>query len=548
MDTKKAVEKLAIDLDSIADQNTRILIRHLLNLIEQQAETIKELQKENQKLRDEINHLKGEQGQPKIRKQTSRNEDISSEEERKKRKVKKERNKKDKKKEKLVVHKTERRFVDKSELPEDVVFKGYHSTISQDILISPCNIRFEREVYYSPSLKKSIMAPLPEGYTGDFGPSIKALILDLHHQKEMTESSIHSFLTTHGIKISKASISRILTDNHDTFHQEKEAIVSAGLKSSEYQQMDDTGARVNGKNHYMHILCNEFYTAYFTRKDKSRLTIIDILSQGDMKFYFNECAYALMEQMQISQKMLDSLKGSSPKPVMDRDEVDIFLKKLLPDATKQKTNRQIILEASAIICYQSKPDAIKILLTDDAPQFKQITELLALCWIHDGRHYKKLSPIIPLHRKILDDFLEQYWDYYHELLQYQENPSPVLAEILSMQFDTLFSTITEYKKLDERILKTKHKKDTLLQVLRCSALPLHNNTSELGARKQARYRDISFHTINQKGTEANDTFKTIVQTAKKLGVNSYQYLRDRISNTLPRPSLPTLILAAVDSS
>ena len=106
MDTKKAVEKLAIDLDSIADQNTRILIRHLLNLIEQQAETIKELQKENQKLRDEINHLKGEQGQPKIRKQTSRNEDISSEEERKKRKVKKERNKKDKKKEKLVVHKT----------------------------------------------------------------------------------------------------------------------------------------------------------------------------------------------------------------------------------------------------------------------------------------------------------------------------------------------------------------------------------------------------------------------------------------------------------
>jgi predicted ester cyclase len=543
---EKELSGLQIDIDSIADRSTRVMIRHLFNVIERQAEEVKKLQEENQALRDENNHLKGEQGQPKIRKQTQAH--ISSESERKNRNGKKQRKKKKSKKQVLVVHKVERRTVEPTQLPSDAEFKGYQSTIIQDILIAPHNIRFEREVYYSPSQGKRIIAPLPEGYRGDFAPELRALILELHHTSEMTESAIHGFLETHGIDISTASISRILTDKHETFHQEKKDIVCAGLKSTQHQQMDDTGARVSGKNHYMHILCNDYYTAYFTRKDKTRLTVIDILSGSETQFHFNESTYKLMEQMQVSKKMLDALKEKQPASVMNRDEVDLFLKELLPVSSKQHTNRQMILEASAVIGYRSRPDAIKILLTDDAPQFKQITEHGALCWVHDGRHYKKLSPVVPLHRAQLDAFLTKYWDYYHELLQYKEKPSSTMAEALSGQFDRLFSTTTGYLRLDERISKTKSKKDALLLVLQYPGLPLHNNTSELGARKQARYRDISFHTTNKKGTEANDTFKTIIQTAKKLGVNSYRYLRERISGTLQMPSLPALILAQADSS
>src|SRR3990167_4170469 len=128
MDSKKELAGLQIDIDSIPDQNTRIIIRHLLNIIERQAEKIKERRAENQKLRDENNHLKGEQGQPRIRKQSQTNKDHSSESERKGRSGKKPRNKKKSKKKKLTVHKTERRFVDRSQLPEDAVFKGHHST------------------------------------------------------------------------------------------------------------------------------------------------------------------------------------------------------------------------------------------------------------------------------------------------------------------------------------------------------------------------------------------------------------------------------------
>ena len=39
-----------------------------------------------------------------------------------------------------------------------------------------------------------------------------------------------------------------------------------------------------------------------------------------------------------------------------------------------------------------------------------------------------------------------------------------------------------------------------------------------------RKRDVNLQTITEEGTKANDTFMTIVQTAKKLGVSAYQYI------------------------
>ena len=61
--------------------------------------------------------------------------------------------------------------------------------------------------------------------------------------------------------------------------------------------------------------------------------------------------------------------------------------------------RTRIMEACAIAAYreQKAKPVIKILMCDDAPQFKLLTEEITLCWIHDGRHYKKLNPVVPLH-------------------------------------------------------------------------------------------------------------------------------------------------------
>ena len=80
-------------------------------------------------------------------------------------------------------------------------------------------------------------------------------------------------------------------------------------------------------------------------------------------------------------------------------------------------HRARILEAAAVAAYHAQMafPVVKLLLCDDAPQFNWVTEQLALCWIHEGRHYKKLSPSSAPFRTALAEFSKQFWLYYDEL-------------------------------------------------------------------------------------------------------------------------------------
>src|SRR5664280_3428603 len=118
------------------------------------------------------------------------------------------------------------------------------------------NTNYKIEIFYSPSEHKTYSGELPDGIKGEFGPGIRSLVINLNHVANVSEPKIHEFLENIGVHISKATISRVLTKGIDVFHQEKAEIFQEGLKSTPYQQIDDTGARVNGINHYTQILCN----------------------------------------------------------------------------------------------------------------------------------------------------------------------------------------------------------------------------------------------------------------------------------------------------
>ena len=164
------------------------------------------------------------------------------------------------------------------------------------------NTNFRIEIFYSPSEHKTYSGELPCGIKGEFGPGIRSLVITLNHVANVSEPKIHEFLENIGVNISKATISRILTKDTDIFHQEKAEIFLEGLKATPYQQIDDTGARVNGINHYTQILCNPYYSAYFTVPNKSRENILDILLCGkEKKYYFNDEAFDLMKTFNGSQ-------------------------------------------------------------------------------------------------------------------------------------------------------------------------------------------------------------------------------------------------------
>ncbi|MGO9261858.1 MAG: hypothetical protein ACLQU1_36980 [Bryobacteraceae bacterium] len=123
----------------------------------------------------------------------------------------------------------------------------------------------------------------------------------------------------------------------------------------------------------------------------------------------------------------------------------------------------------------------------------------------------------------------------------RQQPSAEEAMRLSGAFDELFSTVTGYDALDQRIAKTQANKGPLLMVLRHPETPLHNNPAELGARGRVRKRVVSYGPRSPQGAKAWDTFQTLLGTAKKLGVNFFHYLRDRIGGARKMPSLAELI-------
>jgi len=151
------------------------------------------------------------------------------------------------------------------------------------------------------------------------------------------------------------------------------------------------------------------------------------------------------------------------------------------------------------------------------------------------------NTVIALHREQLQNFRKRYWEYYHQLLAYRHNPHADQRLQLETEFDELFATHTGYADLDRRIEKTRDKKESLLQVLEHPELPLHNNASELAVRQRVRKRDVSFGPRSPLGVRAWDTFATLADTVRKLGISFHAYIQDRISEANQIPPLATRV-------
>lgn len=447
----------------------------------------------------------------------------------------------------IVINRYEDCPVDTISLPDDAKPNGYEYKVVQDVVIKTDNVQFKREVYYSPSLKQTYLGAVSSGYEGDFGPHINADIVSMKYVNGMSIPKIVEFYNNLGTLISGSYISNRLTkpEYMEVFHHEKSEMHIAGLEVSSYIQIDDTGTRVNGQNHYTQIICNDYYTAFFTTERKNRLTVLDVLRNFETRgFLLNEKTFVLLEQLGVSNKdrlLLNDYKQDVP---YHEDEMLKVLQRLYAPDEKQRAQTKI-MEACAITHYRQETGLplVKVLVCDDAPQFKLLANALALCWIHHGRHYKRLNPIVPLHQKKLNDFLQCHWEYYRKLVAYKKNPTTKQAELLAHEFDILFSTKTGYDDLDQRIEKSKSKKEELLVVLKHPEVPLHNNRSENGARVEKRRRDVSLQTKTDEGTKAKDTMMSIVETCKKLGISSYRFIYDRVNGKFEMPALAEMIRA-----
>lgn len=529
------------DPTSIADERLRATVVALLNLVESLAGDLHEARAEIQRLRDEVNRLKGEQGKPDVKpnRPQSPPADHSSERER----HTPTRWTKGSKIALLPIDREEVCRLDPATLPADAVFKGYDDVIVQDLVLRRDTIRFRKRKYYSPSAKTSYLAPLPPGYRGQFGPGVRTLILDLYYAGQMTEPKLLAFLTSIGIAIAAGELSNLLIQDQDAFHAEKAALYRAGLASSPWQHIDDTSTRVNGQNQVCHIVCNPLFTAYFTLPAKDRLSVIDVLRDlGPRRFRVNGAALAYLAATHLPLWVQQQVAQWPQEQDWDEATLAARLERDLPGLGPQQA--KWLRDALAVAAYHATVDfpVVRLLVCDDAPQFKGVTDDLGLCWVHEGRHYAKLLPFSAAQRDALDRFRGRFWAYYRGLLRYQAQPTAVAAVRLSAGFDRLCATQTSYGALNERIAATRDKKDWLLLALRHPEIALHNNPAELGARQRVRKRDVSYGPRTTAGVQAWDTFQSLVETARKLGLSCYAYFADRVRQAGLVPRLDLLII------
>lgn len=528
-------------LNQVQDPHIKQLLQQMAHLLEQALADNDALRAQVQSLRDENNRLKGEQGKPHVKPNKpppNTSTDHSSEQQRRKPATWS----KSKKNEAIVLDRTQILPLDASTLPKDAVFKGYESVIVQNLKLLTDNVCFQRAKYYSPSTKKTYLAPLPPGYEGGFGPDLKALLLSLHHLGNVSQPALHTLLTHAGIKISTGTIGDFLTHKQERFHEEKSAIGLAGLASSPWHQTDDTATRVKGVNAHCHVLCNPCYTTYTTLKSKDRRSVLSVLHNGaPLAFVINADVLASEAVARLPRKCRQVLCTWPQNTPLAEAGVLGLLESALPTLSLQA--QKGLLDAMAVAGYQAQTSApvVSLLVCDDAPQFPGLTAQLALCWVHDARHYHKLTPHLPCYRQCLEAFQKKYWDYYEDLLAYRQHPTLQERAVLGEKFDTLFVANTGYAHLDYRIQQTRANKGKLLAVLSHPEIPLHNNASELAVRRRVRKRDVSFGPRSPAGVAAWDTFQTLAATSQKLGVSFLAYIVDRVSGQNQMASLASLI-------
>ena len=93
----------------------------------------------------------------------------------------------------------------KATVPAGSRFKGYEDIRVRDLRVSAEVIRYRRERWLLPS-GETVLAPLPAGIVGGFGPELRRFVLALHAQGQVTTERLVALLNGIGVEISKRQV------------------------------------------------------------------------------------------------------------------------------------------------------------------------------------------------------------------------------------------------------------------------------------------------------------------------------------------------------
>jgi len=254
-------------------------------------------------------------------------------------------------------------------VPPGSRFKGYKSCYVRELILKAELVHYRRECWVTPA-GKTVLAPLPAGIVGGYGPNLRRFCLMLHAQGQVTTERLTTLVNDVGVEISKRQVVRLLTKRLDGFVEEDAAVLHAGLVSAPYVTVDDTGARNAHGNGYTTQIGGEHFTAFRTTSTKSRLNFLSLLRGSYQSYVLNDAAFAYLERCKADPALVAKLETREPQFLANQlqllkhlvgRKIDIFDKpliRMLGEAGIWGSIRHHGLLGSAVI------------VSDDAGQFR----------------------------------------------------------------------------------------------------------------------------------------------------------------------------------
>jgi len=437
----------------------------------------------------------------------------------------------------------------KAAVPAGSRFKGYEDILVRDLHVSAEVIRYRRERWVLPS-GETVLAGLPAGIVGGFGPELRRFVLALHAQGQVTTERLTALLNGIGVEISKRQVVRLLAEPLEDFVAEDQEVLRAGLATARWITVDDTAARHARKDGFTTQFGDNRFTVFRTGTSKSREAFLSLLRAGYTDYAVNAEALDYMRGHGLSGQVVAQLDAHPAKLFADAPAWSAHLARLGIDMLAVTPNPVQVASEGALwgaVCHHGLLSEA-VIVSDGAGQFRVGEH--ALCWVHAERLVHKLVPATPEQRRAVEVTRALIWWLYADLKAWACDPCPRRAAALRARFDRIFRRQTGYASLDRLLTRLHRRKSELLRVLQHPETPLHTNGSENDIRACVTKRKVSGGTMSTAGRTARDVMLGLMKTCRKLGVSFFRYLGDRlhIPAVITIPPLPDLVRQAATTA
>jgi hypothetical protein len=407
------------------------------------------------------------------------------------------------------------------EVPPGSQFKGYEAYQVQDLEIRARVVRYRRERWLTPE-GQTIVAPLPPGTRGHFGPELRRWVLVQYHQGQVTVERLLAQLQATGISISKREVMRLLIDRQDEFLSENREVLQAGLTTAAWISVDDTGARHRGANAVCTQIGNDSFAWFDTTGSKSRQNFLELLRAGHTDYVVNDAALEYMREHDLSGPVVRQLAGHTQRQFADQAawqrhlaQLGITALEVTPEPADRLAGHRFALRPDpvrvategalwgAVAAHGFLNEAV--IVSDDAGQFNVGDH--ALCWIHAERLVHKLETFTDQQRAAQQRVRGLIWWFYADLKVYRAAPTARRRSQLRARFDRIFRRRTGFVSLDRLLARLHANKAELLMVLERPEIPLHTNGSENDIRCHVTRRKVSAGTRSEVGPSVPMTMR-----------------------------------------